>query len=420
MVGINELETRHRRIGRNQGRLLWIQQCGVPVDGVGHGGKLVPQTDVHGELARDLPFIQHEEPVAPLGHEAAHLRTGGCVVLDQSEHEVGRRVPGILAGEVEDSARAVHGGAARLQLPEFRARHDGVRALRPTDLIGCLPGQVVLEPVGAAVAEARKARDVEIGNAGIVKPDVSIEARDTELRSRVFEPVHVEVVQRGGIEVLAPDAELVYQGGLQRVGIADAEVVARHRSRARAGRIRGAGQQVHRLPLVTEIQPDSVAQVLIDPVDRLVRIVVIRQTRGEIVLVARQGWCRVVLPQFLRRGRQSRRRNDVAGELLVSIKRVFHRGRCLREIARPHLRRDQRADEGRLPDLPQSLVGAHEECLVAAVIQARDEDRPVQPEPELVLAQGGLFRGGTQEEGARVQLVVAQKLDQISVQHVRA
>src|SRR5207247_10734950 len=123
----------------------------------------------------------------------------------------------------------------------------------------------------------------------------SVEARDPELRSRVFDPVHVEVVQRGGIEVLAPDAELVYQGGLQRVGIADAEVVARHRSRARAGRIRGAGQQVHRLPRVTELQPDSVAQVLIDPVDRLVRIVVIRQTRGEIVLVARQGGCAVVL-----------------------------------------------------------------------------------------------------------------------------
>jgi hypothetical protein len=120
----------------------------------------------------------------------------------------------------------------------------------------------------------------------------------------------------------------------------------------------------------------------------------------------------VVLLQRNRDGREPFLGDDIACERRAAIGRVLDHHRGLAEITREHLlRHDGVVGRQRLPLIAQPLIGAHEEGLVAAVVELRNDHRAIQFEPILVLAESGFSGGRGQEEAASVKRVVADELD---------
>ena len=194
------------------GGLGGVQFAGKSGNRVGHGLQFIADAVIDGQLSRSLPVVEHEESIAPGGHVALVLNGGSDQVLHKAQHEIGGRISGELAVEVEDAARAVGGAARGIEFAELDAGHDAVVLPDPTDLFGCLPGAIGLEPIGAGVSPAGESADVEFRSAGVLALGVGIEARDAQFGSGVGDAVDVEVVDGVGVDGLAADAEIVDQG----------------------------------------------------------------------------------------------------------------------------------------------------------------------------------------------------------------
>src|SRR5207237_9421994 len=70
--------------------------------------------------------------------------------------------------------------------------------------------------------------------------------------------------------------------------------------------------------------------------------------------------------------------------------------------------------------LALSFIVHHKECLVAAVVELRDEDRPIQLATELIQMERWLRERRGSEEIACVQDIVKQKLPRRAVKLLRA
>ena len=195
-----------------------------------------------------------------------------------------------------------------------------------------------------------------------------------------------KLIQRVEVEAVVADAKIVEQVRLQRVGIGEERVLVHPRLR-HAGRRNRPDRRIEAVvPVVAHIQADLVADVLIDPSEELIDVVLVRRRRRQIVGGAGGVRRRVVLQQVHRHRRQHRLRDDVARKRLAG-ERVLDRGADLREIALAHQRGRDRAERRAERFRAHAFVGAHEECLVVAVIETRDHHRPIGLEPELIAAQ---------------------------------
>ena len=108
--------------------------------------------------------------------------------------------------------------------------------------------------------------------------------------------------------------------------------------------------------------------------------------------------------------RRRRRRRPVDAERIGNDNHLAGRSERLREIALQLGRgRNRRGQRLRLP-LPEAFEIDKEEGLIAAVIDARYQDRPTHREPVLIEGQlRTLLPGAVQKEIVRIQFVVAQK-----------
>src|ERR1700693_3747046 len=174
----------------DQCRLIRIQLRGDAVDRVGDRWQLVADAVIEGEFARNLPFVERKEPVAPFGHAPSDFRARRGEGLGYSEDKIGWRVTGQRSVECEPTAGAVNGGPARGKSPELKSAHDVVGAVAPADLFGYLDGAVVLIPVGGGVGQAVEPGDVEVGNPGVVVSRISGEPRDSQVGSRACLPTY--------------------------------------------------------------------------------------------------------------------------------------------------------------------------------------------------------------------------------------
>src|SRR5262249_34474009 len=116
-------------------------------------------------------------------------------------------------------AGCLWGGAApggRLANPF--PRHNVMRAVAPTDLLGDLVGAVILIPVASGIVQSVEARDGEVGNAGIVVDGVSVESGDSQVRPGGFLAGHGERIERRGVEEIPSYPKIVHQVRRQRVG----------------------------------------------------------------------------------------------------------------------------------------------------------------------------------------------------------
>ena len=348
------------------------------------------------------------------------FQTGRGGGLDQAHHEIGRGIATVLAVEAECAARAVLGGARRLQLPQFQAGHDGVRSTVPAHLVRNHPCRIVLEPVGAAVAPSGETGDVELGDAGVVERNVAVEAGDAQILARVGQALHVEIVQRVALEPLFAKAEVVDQVRGNCLRVSGTVVPGHQRARAGAGRNGRTGEDVALLHLEPEIDPGRAADVLVHTVHTLVRVVVVGSAVAEVVGDSAKVGRGVVGLEFRRNRGQARRRNLVAGKGCARSEGVLHDSGRLREIAGKHLGGHHAGETGTLPDLPQTFIRTHEERLVLAVVELGNVDGAVDFDPELVLPQRCFLRRRAQEERARIELVVADKFHQTAMQIIGA
>src|SRR5262249_19699019 len=125
------------------------------------------------------------------------------------------------------------------------------------------------------------------------------------------------------------------------------------------------------VPVVPEVQPGLVAQVLVDADERLIDVV-----RGlGIRLHVRGGCplrrCREVVQQVQGDGRQLRARNDVAGKRLTG-ERILDGRRDFGKVALPHQRGGHGDEAGRQRVGAYPFVRAHEERFVVAVVHLRN------------------------------------------------
>src|SRR5262249_36547680 len=84
---LREGEVESRRIA-DERRLFRIQLGGDAIDRICDRGQLVANAVVERQLARDLPFVEYEEAVAPFRHSAAHFRSGRIERLGRPEDEI--------------------------------------------------------------------------------------------------------------------------------------------------------------------------------------------------------------------------------------------------------------------------------------------------------------------------------------------
>ena len=131
--------------------------------------------------------------------------------------------------------------------------------------VGHLERRVELIPVRAG-AEPAEIADVDARQPGVAVFHVAIEAGDAQRRARVCRTVDREGIERVEVHPVVADPEVVEQVRLQRVGIPAEPVVVDARLRHRGRRDRGvedvAAEAV--VPVVADVQPDLVADVLID------------------------------------------------------------------------------------------------------------------------------------------------------------
>ena len=198
--------------GRDDRLEVLGQHRGVP--GVGLHGRvqLVAQAEAQRQVSRRLPDVVDEEPVAPAADVALDLVGGRDHRARQPEHEVGHRVAGDVAGEVEEAARVVRRPPAGRQPPQVEPGADVVRAARVGEHVRHLERRVELVPVRAAGAEPAEVADVDAGDAGIVVLHVAVEPGNAERRAGVRPAVHGEVVQRVEVDAVVADPEVVVAG----------------------------------------------------------------------------------------------------------------------------------------------------------------------------------------------------------------
>jgi hypothetical protein len=129
---------------------------------------------------------------------------------------------------------------------------------------------VELEPVGAGISPPGESADVELRSARVRAFAIRIEAGDAQLGSRIGNPVDIKIIDRIRVNRLAPDPEIVDQVRRQRVCIADGVVVGDGRNPGCVVLYGGAVGDLLVLSLVTEKEPGLIADILIDPIYRLV------------------------------------------------------------------------------------------------------------------------------------------------------
>ena len=92
MNGIDKREARHRNLGWNERRLLWIQDSRVSVHAVRNRRQFVAKPVVQCELGVDLPVIQNKEPIAPFRYNTFELLDRRHIILCGPKHKVRRRI----------------------------------------------------------------------------------------------------------------------------------------------------------------------------------------------------------------------------------------------------------------------------------------------------------------------------------------
>ena len=265
------------------------------------------------------------------------------------ENKIRRRIAGLRSVKRKRPACAIHRRTAGRQSAKLRPRHDVMRPTRPTDLIGKLMRAVVLIPIGPAAAESVETGDTKVGDARVVISRVAVEIWDSEVRAGCLVACRGEGIDGVSIEEVPANTEVIHQVWRQSVHIA--EDVVRYR-RGRNGAIdwnRTPAECVPLLPVGANVQADFVADILIDPVHRLVVAGGSRYSDRNIARQTGEIRRRIVLLELLGDRRNAAGGNYIARERGVPVQRIFDgspgdaRSRHRREIAieesRRHLRR---------------------------------------------------------------------------------
>ena len=260
------------------------------------------------QVSRRLPGIVDEEPVAPPADVTLDLIRRRDHRARQPEHEVGDRVAADVAGEVEEPARVVRRAPAGRHPPQVEAGADVVRSAVVGEHVRQLERRVELEPVRPARPEPVEVADVDAGKAGIVERRVAVEPGNSQRRSGVRWSADIEGIHGIEVDAVIADPEVVEQVRPQRVRVRKQPVLVDARLRDRRhGDDRVADVRVEAVvPVVADVQPNLVAEILIDPGQDLVDVVGVGARRLQVVGGASPVRLGVVL-QELARGRRDHR-----------------------------------------------------------------------------------------------------------------
>ncbi len=273
------------------------------------------------------------------------------------------------------------------------------------------------------VADAREPGEVDRRDARVVVADVAVEAGDADVGAGRRHPFDHQVVERVQVEAVVADPEVVEERRRQRLlpGHQGVLVLAWLEQAGGGDDVAEAVERVH--PVVADVEARRVADVLVDPQQQLVDVA-LGQRRCLIVVAGavrrpRQVRQRVVLQQPDRFVRELRERDLVARVRLLGDG-VDDLRADLAEVAAPHpLGRHRRNRAGR-PLGAQPFVGAHEERLVAAVVQPGNHHGAVEREAELVAPLGRLGQIRIVEVAAALERVVLEVLEERAVEVVGA
>ena len=192
--------------------------------------------------------------------------------------------------------------------------------------------RVELVPVRTRRPQAGEVADVDSWYAWVVISDVTVEAGNAEPRADARQVVHVEVVQCVEVDAVVAGPKIVEQARAQRVRVGEQPVLVHaglrdHLDRNGRRRVSDVGG-VTVVPVIAEVQPYLVADVLVDACEDLVDVV----GRGSVGLhvgrYPRLVRRRVGLEKLQRDRGQLRPGNDVAWKRLardgLTITRIAH------------------------------------------------------------------------------------------------
>src|SRR5439155_62402 len=271
--------------------------------------------------------------------------------------------------------------------------------------------------------QAGEVADVDSWYAWVVISDVTVEAGNAEIHAGRGDAVHGEVIQRVEVDAVVPDPEVVVQVRPQRVCVGKQRVLVHaglrdHLDRNGRRRVSDVGG-VTVVPVIAEVQPYLVADVLVDACEDLVDVV----GRGSVGLhvgrYPRLVRRRVGLEKLQRDRGQLRPGNDVAWKRLARDG-VPDGGADFGKVPLAHQRRRNRDEAGGQPVRANPFVRAHEEGLVVAVVELGDHHGTVHLRPELVAAPRILRVGRVLEIAAGVEGIVLEVLGDRSVRVVGA
>ncbi len=234
-------------------------------------------------------------------------------------------------------------------------------------------------------------------------------------------PADGEVVQRIEVDAVVADAEVVEQRRRDRLLVRHERVLVLARLVEPAGRAEGAEPVEGVDPVVASVDARRVGEDLVDTRTSNLVDVVLGQHRP-LVVVGRARQVRHAGSTGA--GRAPRRRELRERDLVARVghlrERVDDLGRNLAEVTAAHALGRHRPDRAGGALRPQALVGAHEERLVGAVVEAGDHDRAVELHAELVAALGRLGQVRVVEVAPALERVVLEVLEQGAVELVGA
>ena len=189
----------------------------------------------------------------------------------------------------KEPAGVVRRAPARRHPPQIEPGPHVVRAAGVREDIRHLERRVELEPVRAARAEPAEVADGDAREPGIVEPGVAVEPRYAKAGARARRPVDVKRIHGVEVDAVVADPEIVEQVGSQRMRVRAQPVLVHtrlgHRS-DRNRRVENIGVEAI-VPVVADVQPDLVAQILVDAGEHLVDVVAGGTGRLEIIGRAR-------------------------------------------------------------------------------------------------------------------------------------
>src|SRR6185437_14047701 len=223
-------------------------------------------------------------------------------------------------------------------------------AFGPIERIRSLPRSVLLNPIRSGVTQRHEAAYREHRNSWIIEHSIAVEAGDSEIGARALQPVYRPVIQGIGAEVLPPDAKIIDHVGADGLGISEDPVARGHGQECGVERTSCAGKDGLVLPGVPEKETNLVSDILVDPIDGLVVMIVVWIRCLEIRCDAGQIRQRHILERLLSLRREFGRTEDITSHESPGLVWIAERLRIFREVALAHQRSEDRIKRSDLLD----------------------------------------------------------------------